>query len=159
MDGGAGDRPGAAGRAPEEHVAGKRAPGAPGPGEASESAGDGQASGGTPASGAGQTAGSPPPRRARGRRVVRLSAADQRRLEAGEISDPVEALHASGEPAQGRPAGRPGREEAAEDAGGRPREARPARPAGQDGAAGAGRGPGPDDERYLRDLPPHWGRH
>ncbi|MFC7404804.1 hypothetical protein [Georgenia alba] len=66
-----------------------------------------------------------PPRR-RHRRVVRLSEVDRRRLEAGELEGPVQALHA--------------RDEAA--------------PAPQDEDTRSG-----DDERLLRDVPPHWGRH
>lgn len=63
------------------------------------------------------------------RRVVRLSDVDRRRLEAGEISDPTQALH---EPEN---SGR-------HDAGAEPDRGAPR---------------SENDERLRRDIPPHWG--
>lgn len=54
-------------------------------------------------------------RRKRHRRVVALSDVDRRRLAAGEISDPVEALH-SGDAGQVRPSSEPQQGEDANDA-------------------------------------------
>lgn len=83
----------------------------------------------------------PENRRRRSRRAIRLSETDQRRLAAGEINDPTEALHAPEVP---HPAA----------AGNAPDGASTAVPGAQQPQGPA---PSAEDERLLREVPPHFG--
>lgn len=86
----------------------------------------------------------------RSRRAIRLSVTDQRRLDAGEISDPTEALHAPEDPRLGGrgSSGVAARSDATDV---------PAVGAVEERAGKRPARPSAEDERILREVPPHFG--
>lgn len=80
------------------------------------------------------------------RRVIRLSRADQQRLAAGEITDPTQAVYRSEEPGKDQAGERPSTAKVrAGTTGGKRRREK---------AVHYDR----DDERILREVPPHFGK-
>ncbi|ROR73398.1 hypothetical protein EDD31_1776 [Bogoriella caseilytica] len=77
----------------------------------------------------------------RSRRAIRLSVTDQRRLDAGEISDPTQALHTPEDSHPGETGVSPSADSSAAD---RADPKPPTRPSAE-------------DERILREVPPHFG--
>lgn len=77
----------------------------------------------------------------RSRRAIRLSVTDQRRLDAGEITDPTQALHAPEDPHTGDGDGKTPDGSSSASATSRQQRARSSA----------------EDERILREVPPHFG--